>query len=88
MGHTILMPDLTPYDRGEVLQPDVWHPENASVAHDADYGKVDFDTDEGQTLLTVRAVPEGPESDDDVELHITNHGDRPLRIFIDGALLS
>lgn len=48
------MADLTPYDRGERLQPMRWVTPRGEVDHpDADFGKVDFDNEEGGTNLTL-----------------------------------
>ncbi|MGW9114500.1 hypothetical protein [Microbacterium sp. NPDC055683] len=51
---------LTPYDTGDRLEPKVWVHEGitspdglARPAEDDDYGRVDFDDDEGGTVLTV-----------------------------------
>lgn len=51
---------LTPYDTGYRLEPKVWvrdgitSPDGlARLAEDDDYGRVDFDDDEGGTVLTV-----------------------------------
>lgn len=48
---------LTPYDTGEVLEPAIWGGEHGpSLPHLMDrdeYGKVDFDNDGGETVVTV-----------------------------------
>lgn len=64
--------DLTPYDTGAVLEPHVW-----SVPDDpasGDWGKVDFDNDEGGTDLTLRVIRD-PRNDDTliVEVGESNH---------------
>ena len=40
--------NLTPFDTGERLEPHVW-----AGAQGGDLGKVDFDDDEGRTVVTV-----------------------------------
>lgn len=49
------MIDLTPYDRGEVLEPKLWgeHWSDFSGPDDSGWGMVDFDDDEGCTRATV-----------------------------------
>lgn len=54
---------LTPYDTGAVLEPKGWvdadgiaGSELRRPAEADDYGKVDFDDDEGNTVTTVRIV--------------------------------
>lgn len=55
------MTNLTPYDRGEVLEPHVWVSDTDQArdrAHGTDgsrYGKVDFDNDTSITHFTVWA---------------------------------
>lgn len=54
---------LTPYDRGERMQPVFWVTQEGGVwiageerprrAEDADFGKVDFDDDENASMVTV-----------------------------------
>ena len=46
--------ELTPYDTGERLEPAIWEPEPliGNEPHE-DFGKVDFDNEEGRTVLTV-----------------------------------
>lgn len=46
---------ITPYDTGERLEPKAWHvqPRNPPSEEEAErYGRVDFDDDEGRTVLT------------------------------------
>ena len=47
--------ELTPIDTGEVLEPHPWtkHPDRS------DYGRVDFDEPDGQSIATIRVVPNG-----------------------------
>ena len=74
---------LTPYDTGERAEPTTWTPSNSHLYsmpvddrarilanHSDDFGKVDFDTPEGQTIATVWATPRG----DAWTLHVTTHG--------------
>ena len=55
---------LTPFDTGETLEPMPWPPrysEPGGSAEDrADFGKVDFDNEEGATLYTVQIVKNDP----------------------------
>lgn len=57
-------PELNPYDTGERLEPNVWNVvlPTGGLPHE-DYGKVDFDNDEGATEFTlyVRTVGDGYE---------------------------
>lgn len=46
------MSALTPFDRGEVLEPKVWS--NGFTDRPEDWGLVDFDDDEGTTRATIR----------------------------------
>lgn len=55
---------ITPYDTGERLEPKSWHvqPRNLpSEEEEERYGRVDFDDDEGRTVLTayVERTPTG-----------------------------
>lgn len=51
--------ELTPYDTGDRCEPKVWQPDSASVraamrgGEIDDIGNVDFDDDEGHTVVTV-----------------------------------
>lgn len=57
--------ELTPYDRGEVLEPRLWVDPNTGItgsenrrpAVQADWGRVDFDDQENVTQFNVRSVP-------------------------------
>lgn len=62
------MDELTPYDTGARLEPRVWVHENvtspngeARPAEPGDYGRVDFDNDEGATVasLYIEAIEHG-----------------------------
>jgi hypothetical protein len=50
---------LTPYDAGARLEPRTWVTSTAGLTRDNvdDFGKVDFDNEEGATMLTVWAEP-------------------------------
>lgn len=49
------MKNLTPYDLGTVLEPRVWAVPQIDTD---DWGKVDFENDEGGTDATVRITPD------------------------------
>jgi hypothetical protein len=83
--------NLTPYDSGERAEPSTWTPSNSHLYslpagdrariltnHRDDFGKVDFDTPEGQTIATVWATPTG----DSWTLHIAEHG-APLALAVE-----
>lgn len=58
------MSNLTPYDTGARLEPKPWNvrPEPGIAQADIDpdaYGRVDFDNDEGATVLTAYMEPDG-----------------------------
>lgn len=73
------MPNLTPYDTGERLEPKLWVTSTAGLTRDNadEFGKVDFDDEEGATAFTVRAErnPDGSYTlrveNISVELYIT-----------------
>jgi hypothetical protein len=46
---------LTPYDTGERLEPKTWVTSTAGLTKDNanDFGKVDFDADDGSTVATL-----------------------------------
>lgn len=76
---------LTPYDRGEVFQPIIW-PRPRKAEREGDYGKVDFENDEGGTAATIRVVPSDPigitiEIDTAYPIHLTVNG-RPSGISL------
>lgn len=77
------MDQLTPYDRGSRLEPHAWvRGDTASPgglprrAVEADYGRVDFDSDDGTTILTLY-VGRG---DNGYELVIDQHSDAYLHV--------
>jgi len=55
--------NLTPYDTGERLEPRTWVTSTAGVTKDNadDFGKVDFDADDGRTVATlwIERKPDG-----------------------------
>lgn len=66
---------LTPYDTGKRLEPHVWVPRDPGLppAQDPDdYGRVDFDNEEGGTELTVHV---DREDDGTLTLHIHSADD-------------
>lgn len=68
---------LTPYDTGAVLEPRPW-----GTATDVDYGRVDFDDNEGASVVTVRAVRG---DDDAVTVEVDTLTDLfPIRVRVDG----
>lgn len=76
---------LTPYDDGTRLEPHVWVRGDVATpgglprrTEEDDYGRVDFDDDEGRTVLTlyVERTTEG------YTLHVENLSDA-LRIEVD-----
>lgn len=77
------MAELNPYDTGERLEPHVWV--NGEVASpgglprrttEDDYGRVDFDADDGTTILTLYIE----RADNGYTLNIDHHGDDYLRV--------
>ncbi|MEA5456724.1 hypothetical protein SPF06_18530 [Sinomonas sp. JGH33] len=83
-------PALTPYDRGDRLEPHPWvrgpiaHPTTGlpRVVNSDDYGRVDFDDDEGATVLTAYVERSG----DGYTLHLENVG-APLTVNAPAAVL-
>ncbi|CAN7533909.1 MULTISPECIES: hypothetical protein [unclassified Microbacterium] len=86
---------LTPYDTGSRAEPSTWTPSNSHLHsmpvddrarilahHGDDFGKVDFDNPEGQTIATVWATP----TDDGWTLHIHQHA-APLALAADTSQL-
>lgn len=55
----------TPYDTGAVLEPFPWVHKDGTTGtdrrpcEDDDYGRVDFDNDEGATIVTLRVTRDG-----------------------------
>lgn len=45
---------LTPYDTGEIAEPVIWPSRSRSTTED--FGKVDFDDDEGATVVTIQVA--------------------------------
>lgn len=72
---------LTPYDTGARLEPKPWHvqPLNLPKPEEADrYGRVDFDNDAGETVLTARI--ERNEDGESYTLHAYVHGEEKVSI--------
>lgn len=77
------MAELTPYDTGARLEPAVWvhgkvtSPDGrAREAVAADYGRVDFDNDEGATIATLYIEP----AESGFALHVEQHTDDYLHV--------
>lgn len=69
-------PKLTPYDTGDKLQPHLWSVNRWETVVE-NFGKVDFETEEGTTALTVHAARNEDRNkggDASYTLHIVNHG--------------
>lgn len=67
--------NLTPYDTGERLVPKTWVTSTAGLTRDNinDFGKVDFDNDEGATMATVWIARD---ASGDYTLHVNDLSDR------------
>lgn len=74
--NTTATPALTPYDTGDRLEPHPWTAAgDQAKSNPENYGKVDFDTDEGTTALTVHASRnEDGKDGGGYTLHIGNVG--------------
>lgn len=78
--------NASPYDQGSKLEPKPWVKdgiagiEEPRPAENADYGRVDFDNEEGATELTVWAVP----TEDGIVLRVQSVGDTPITIETEG----
>jgi hypothetical protein len=73
---------LTPYDRGERLEPKPWvRPVPLMRWEDEEYGKVDFDNDESATIFIVHFEKEG----EGYVLHVQNLAGDPLRVEVHGG---
>lgn len=77
------MAEQTPYDTGARLQPQVWvhgtitsPTGKAREAVAADYGRVDFDTDDGTTIATLFIEP----TERGFELRVDQHTDDYLHV--------
>lgn len=89
---------ITPYDRGTRLEPRIWvkngttGTEMPRPALDDDYGRVDFDNDEGATDLTLYVDPNNnPGGDNETtpqHLVIASLCERPLRVTADCQILT
>lgn len=69
---------LTPYDTGEVLEPHVW-PKANNPSEYPNFGKVDFDNEEGGTDLTLRVMPD-PDNPHGFVIEVTPHSEAEVRI--------
>jgi hypothetical protein len=81
-------PRLTPYDTGEMLQPELWtswrSDEGWGDSPVDDFGKVDFENDEGGTELTVFAHPSTIE-DDVILVQIDSGLARKIKVVLNDA---
>jgi hypothetical protein len=76
---------LTPYDTGARLEPQPWtRHSNDLIVPFEDWGKVDFDTDEGATVATVWV--EGTEEAEDVMHVVQLCGVAKIVIHVNGDL--
>mgnify|MGYP001606863868 CR=1 FL=1 len=64
----------TPYDMGSVLEPKPWVPPVSPDRPSEDYGKVDFENEAGETVLTVQLKKVG----DGYLAIVDNHHEVPL----------
>ena len=69
------IPGLTPYDTGKRAEPKVWEARHRES--DNDFGKVDFDTEEGGTVATLYI-----ERDEDGTYALRGYTNEPLKIEI------
>lgn len=73
---------LTPYDKGDRLEPKPWHVQPRNLEKDPAeanrYGKVDFDNDSGETVLTARV--ERATDGAGYALHAYVHGDESVAV--------
>lgn len=77
------MAERTPYDTGARLEPKVWVQDGvtspdgrARPAEAEDYGRVDFDADDGTTLVTLHLQP----YEHGLEMRVDQHTDDYLRV--------
>jgi hypothetical protein len=68
---------LTPYDKGTRAEPKVWEARHRE--DDGDYGKVDFNNEEGGTIATLYIEM----SDDRSYYTLKGYTNEPLRVEID-----
>jgi hypothetical protein len=68
--------DRTPYDTGKRSEPKVWT--KSHIEDDDDYGKVDFENDEGGTLATLYI-----EKDEDGTYALRGDANEPLKVEIE-----
>lgn len=77
------MANLTPYDTGERLAPMIWVRgdtvglgENTRAATNDDYGRVDFDNDEGATIASLYLG----RTEHGFDMHVDQHSDDFIRV--------
>ena len=77
------MTELSPYDTGARLEPHVWVRDDTASpgglprrATESDYGRVDFDADDGTTILTLSIE----RAANGYQLHIDSHSDDYLHV--------
>lgn len=79
---------ITPYDTGVVLQPQLWpnagRDPRPEVDHD--WGKVDFESEEGSTPMTIRVVA-SPRADGSYVIEIDNHFEVDFQVLCDGVII-
>lgn len=68
--------DRTPYDTGKRAEPKQW--EKRHFESDDDYGKVDFDNDEGGTIATLYIEQEA-----DGSYTLRGYTNEPLKVEIE-----
>lgn len=76
-------PALTPYDTGAVLEPKLYVTSTAGLTRDNadDFGKVDFDDDQGTTHCAIVARPS---TGGDTLIHIDTLGGDTIKVVLDG----
>lgn len=77
------MAEQTPYDTGERLEPHVWVTNGIVVpgghprfAEEGEYGRVDFDADDGTTVLTLHVQ----RADNGYRMVVDQHGEEYLHV--------
>lgn len=74
------MRELTPYDTGAVLEPKPWMSVRTTPVEN--YGKVDFENDEGGTDLTIRATRNPDNSR--LQVEILCHTGEEVEVNVEG----
>lgn len=80
----------SPYDLGTRLEPKPWVNASTGIAGSEyqrpaepdDWGRVDFDNDEGASELNIYAEPDGQGG---VIIHVTTMGGQPVTVDVDGV---